>query len=98
MWWWEVTADATTIYSITVKEQNETQGIGSVGHASSCRIPWWPQNSYNVDGIAGATVTSDALNGSRESRSDQCRAGCICFCSCTDERCRTWKNCRESVL
>ena len=26
----EVTADATTIYSITVKEQNETQGIGSV--------------------------------------------------------------------
>lgn len=40
----EVTADATTIYSITVKEQNETQGI-ALWSVSSCRIPWWLQTA-----------------------------------------------------
>ena len=56
----EVTADATTIYSITVKEQNETQGIGSVV-CEQLPDTMVAANSYNVDGIAGATVTSDAL-------------------------------------
>ena len=56
----EVTADASTIYSITVKEQNETQGIGSVA-CEQLPDAMVAANSYNVDGIAGATVTSDAL-------------------------------------
>ena len=56
----EVTADASTIYSITVKEQNETQGIGSVA-CEQLPDTMVAANSYNVDGIAGATVTSDAL-------------------------------------
>ena len=56
----EVTADATTIYSITVKEQNETQGIGSVV-CEQLPDTMVAANSYNVDGIAGATVTSDTL-------------------------------------
>ena len=56
----EVTADASTIYAITVKEQNETQGIGSVV-CEQLPDAMVAANSYNVDGIAGATVTSDAL-------------------------------------
>ena len=56
----EVTADADTIYSIVVTEQNETQGIGSVA-CEQLPDAMVAANSYNVDGIAGATVTSDAL-------------------------------------
>ena len=56
----EVTADADTIYSIVVTEQNETQGIGSVA-CEQLPDAMVTANSYNVDGIAGATVTSDAL-------------------------------------
>ena len=56
----EVTADAETLYSITVTEQNETQGIGSVA-CEQLPEAMVEANSYNVDGIAGATVTSDAL-------------------------------------
>lgn len=56
----EVTADATTLYSITVTEQNETQGIGTVA-CEQLPDAMVAANSYNVDGIAGATVTSDAL-------------------------------------
>lgn len=44
----EVTADATTIYSITVKEQNETQGIGSVV-CEQLPDTMVAANSYNVD-------------------------------------------------
>ena len=43
----EVTADATTIYSITVKEQNETQGIGSVV-CEQLPDTMVAANSYNV--------------------------------------------------
>ena len=56
----EVTADATTLYSIVVKEQNETQGIGTVA-CEQLPDEMLKAQSYNVDAIAGATVTSDAL-------------------------------------
>lgn len=56
----EVTADATTLYSITVTEQNETQGIGTVA-CEQLPDAMVAANSYNVDGIAGATVTSNVL-------------------------------------
>lgn len=49
----EVTADATTLYSITVTEQNETQGIGTVA-CEQLPDAMVAANSYNVDGIAGA--------------------------------------------
>ena len=56
----EVEADATTIYSVKVVEQNETQGIGSVAVE---QLPGAivAANSIAVDGIASATVTSDAI-------------------------------------
>ena len=56
----KVTADAAKIYSIVVTEQNETQGIGTVA-CEQLPDSMVAANSYNVDGIAGATVTSDAL-------------------------------------
>lgn len=56
----EVTADASTIYSIEVVEQNETPGIGSIA-CDELPAKMVAANSYNVDAIAGATVTSDAL-------------------------------------
>ena len=56
----EVTADAETIYDVQVIEQNETEGIGSVAVE---KIPGAivENNSILVDGISGATVTSDAI-------------------------------------
>jgi len=56
----EVTADAETIYDVQVIEQNETEGIGSVAVE---KIPQAivESNSILVDGVSGATVTSDAI-------------------------------------
>ena len=56
----EVTLDETTIYDVTVTEQNETVGIGSVAVE---QLPGEivANNSILVDGISGATVTSDAI-------------------------------------
>lgn len=56
----EVTADSTKIYSIEVVEQNETEGIGSIAVE---KIPGMivETQSLQVDGIAGCTVTSDAI-------------------------------------
>lgn len=56
----QVTADAATIYSVEVLEQNETVGIGSVA------VEKLPEaivetNSLLVDSISGATVTSTAI-------------------------------------
>ena len=56
----EVVATADDIISITVTEQNETEGIGSVA------VEQLPQaiaenDSLLVDGVSGATVTSDAI-------------------------------------
>lgn len=56
----EVTADETTIYEVVVTEQNETPGIGSVAVE---QLPGAivEANSILVDGLSGATVTSDAI-------------------------------------
>ena len=56
----QVVADATTIYSVEVLEQNETPGIGSVAVE---QLPGQivEANSVLVDSISGATVTSDAI-------------------------------------
>ena len=56
----EVTADANRIYEVTVIEQNETPGIGSVAvEKLPSRIV--EANSVNIDGITGATVSSTAI-------------------------------------
>ena len=56
----EVVADEGTIYSVTVTEQNETPGIGSVAVE---QLPGAivEANSIDVDGVTGATITSDAI-------------------------------------
>ena len=56
----QVEADATTIYAVEVVEQNETEGIGTVAVE---KLPGEivAANSIAVDGIAGATVTSNAI-------------------------------------
>ena len=56
----QVTADETTIYDVQVLEQNETPGIGSVAVE---QLPGTivAANSIAVDGIASATVTSNAI-------------------------------------
>jgi len=56
----EVTADAETVYDVKVLGHSETTGVGSVA------VDWLPAriveaNSIDVDGITGATVTSDAI-------------------------------------
>ena len=56
----QVEADATTLYSIEVLEQNETPGIGSVA-VEQLPGAMVEANSILVDGISGATVTSDAI-------------------------------------
>ncbi|MBQ3269575.1 MAG: flavocytochrome c [Clostridia bacterium] len=56
----KVEADAATIYSVEVIEQNETPGIGSIAVE---KLPGAivEANSVAVDAIAGATVTSNAI-------------------------------------
>ena len=56
----EVKADANTIYEVTVLQQNETPGIGSVAVE---KLPGAivEANSIEVDGISGATVSSTAI-------------------------------------
>jgi uncharacterized protein with FMN-binding domain len=56
----EVKADANTIYEVTVLQQNETPGIGSVAVE---KLPGAivEANSIEVDGISGATATSNAV-------------------------------------
>ena len=56
----EVLADRNTIYEVNVIEHNETKGVGSVA------VDWLPgriveANSIDVDGVSGATITSDAI-------------------------------------
>ena len=66
----QVEADANTIYTVEVLEQNETPGIGSVAVE---KLPGAivAANSIAVDGIAGATVTSDAIkNAIRQALAD----------------------------
>ena len=56
----EVEADAGTIYSVTVLQQNETPGIGSVA-VEELPGAIVEANSILVDSISGATVTSNAI-------------------------------------
>ena len=56
----QVEADAETLYSIEVLEQNETPGIGSVA-VEELPGAMVEANSIMVDDIAGATVTSTAI-------------------------------------
>ena len=56
----EVVADANGIYSVTVTENNETMGIGSIAVAElPSKIV--EAQSVEIDGIAGATMTSNAI-------------------------------------
>ena len=66
----QIEADANTIYSVEVTEQNETVGIGSIAVE---QLPGAivAANSIAVDGIAGATVTSNAIKDAiRQALSD----------------------------
>ena len=56
----QVTADAEKIHSIKILQQNETPGIGSVA-AEKLPGAIVDANSLLVDGISGATVTSNAI-------------------------------------
>ena len=56
----EVTTDGQQIYDIQVVEQNETEGIGTVAVEKLPGMTVETQ-SLQVDGIAGCTVTSDAI-------------------------------------
>lgn len=86
----EVTADATTIYSITVKEQNETQGIGSVvceqlpGYHGGCK-------QLQCGWHCRCNGHQRCAEGSRESRSDQCRLDASAFAVAQTKRCRSGK-------
>jgi uncharacterized protein with FMN-binding domain len=56
----EVIVEDGVITKVDVLEQHETQGVGSVA------VDWMPgriveANSTDVDGVTGATVTSDAI-------------------------------------
>ena len=56
----EVVADANTIYSVTVTEHNETEGIGSLAVAELPGVIVEKQTA-DVDGVSGATMTSNAI-------------------------------------
>ena len=56
----EVTADADKLYGVNVLSNSETQGIGSKA-VEALPALMVEQQSFNVDGIAGATVSSTAL-------------------------------------
>ncbi len=56
----EVVADADKIYSVTVTEQNETPDLGGVA-AEKLPAKIVEAQSIAVDGISGATITSDAI-------------------------------------
>ena len=56
----EVVADADEIYSVTVVENNETQGIGSMA-VDQLPAKIVEAQSAEIDGVAGATMTSNAI-------------------------------------
>ena len=56
----EVTTDGKNVTDVKVLESSETVGVGAVA------VEWLPAriveaNSIEVDGITGATITSDAI-------------------------------------
>ena len=56
----EIVADANEIYSVTVVANNETQGIGSMA-VDQLPAKIVEAQSAEVDGVAGATMTSNAI-------------------------------------
>ena len=56
----EVVADAATLYSVTVTEHNETEGIGTIAVE---QLPGMivEAQSLQVDAIASCTITSEAI-------------------------------------
>lgn len=56
----EVVADANTIYSVTVVENNETMGIGSMA-VDELPGKIVEAQSAEIDGVSGATMTSNAI-------------------------------------
>ncbi|MCR5776701.1 MAG: flavocytochrome c [Lachnospiraceae bacterium] len=56
----EVKADADKIYSVTVTEHNETDGIGT-NAVDAIPGAIVDAQSLDVDAVAGATITSDAI-------------------------------------
>ncbi|MCR5526340.1 MAG: flavocytochrome c [Lachnospiraceae bacterium] len=65
----EVTADADAIYSITVTEQQETEGIGTpaIEQLPGAIVEG---QSLQVDSIAGATLTSEAIKNATKNALD----------------------------
>jgi uncharacterized protein with FMN-binding domain len=56
----EVVGEGGVVRGVKVLEHNETPGVGSVA------VNWMPgriveANSADVDGVTGATITSDAI-------------------------------------
>ena len=56
----EVTTDGKNIADVKVLESSETVGVGAVA------VEWLPgriveANAVDIDGITGATITSDAI-------------------------------------
>ena len=62
----QVVADESTIYSVEVVRQNETPGIGSIAVE---QLPGAivAANTFEVDGVAGATITSTAIRNAVKS-------------------------------
>ena len=56
----EVVADDEKIYSVKVTEHKETEGIGSVA-AEKIPAAMVEQQTFNVDAMSGATITSTAI-------------------------------------
>ena len=56
----KVVADKDYIYSVEVTDQHETEGIGTIAVDQLPSIIYNSQ-SYNVDAVSGATITSNAI-------------------------------------
>ena len=56
----EIVADAEKIYQISVTNHEETEGIGTVA-VEKLPVAIYENQSLEVDAIAGATITSDAI-------------------------------------
>ena len=69
-----VVADADKIYSITVIEQNETPALGGVA-CETMPAAMVEANSVDVDGVAGATITSEALKAAVTEALEAIRGG-----------------------
>jgi len=69
----KVTVDASKILSVVVVKQNETEGIGTVA-VEKLPAEFVKANSAKIDGIAGATISSNALKGAVEKALEQAKA------------------------